>query len=281
MAQHDYNIANASFPTVRTDINNVLSAINSTNSGSSRPISAVAGTIWLDTTSATTPTLKFFDGTDDISLGVLDYSANTITYTLADGSITTAKILDDNITTAKILDSNVTTAKIADANITLAKLSATGTKDSTTFLRGDNTFAAAGGGKVLQVVTATDNVQRTTTSTSYVTGSNALTVSITPSSTSNKIMIIGHTTTHNVTTAKGVYLTVYKDGSNIVTSQGLSYYYSTSGYDYSSISFTFLDSPSSTSSLTYQVYFKADSSSTGSINSNTTTGSITVMEISE
>ena len=57
MAQHDYNIANASFPTVRTDINNVLSAINSSNSGSSRPSSAVAGTIWLDTSGAATAQL--------------------------------------------------------------------------------------------------------------------------------------------------------------------------------------------------------------------------------
>ena len=38
-------------------------------------------------------------------------------------------------------DATVTTAKIVDANVTLAKLSATGTKDNTTFLRGDNTFA--------------------------------------------------------------------------------------------------------------------------------------------
>ena len=37
-------------------------------------------------------------------------------------------------------DATVSTAKIVDANVTLAKLSATGTKDSTTFLRGDNTF---------------------------------------------------------------------------------------------------------------------------------------------
>ena len=37
-------------------------------------------------------------------------------------------------------------ARIADGDIALAKLSATGTKDATTFLRGDNTFAEAGGG---------------------------------------------------------------------------------------------------------------------------------------
>ena len=80
MAQHDYNIANQSFPSFRTDLNNVLSAINTSNSGTSRPSGAVAGTIWLDTTSATTPTLKFYDGADDISLATLDYTANTVNW---------------------------------------------------------------------------------------------------------------------------------------------------------------------------------------------------------
>jgi len=80
MAQHDYNIANQSFPSFRTDLNNVLSAINTSNSGTSRPSGAVAGTIWLDTTSATTPTLKFYDGSDDISLATLDYTANTVNW---------------------------------------------------------------------------------------------------------------------------------------------------------------------------------------------------------
>ena len=80
MSQHDYNIANQSFPSFRTDLNNVLSAINTSNSGTSRPSGAVAGTIWLDTTSATTPTLKFYDGADDISLATLDYTANTVNW---------------------------------------------------------------------------------------------------------------------------------------------------------------------------------------------------------
>jgi hypothetical protein len=38
-------------------------------------------------------------------------------------------------------DGTVTTAKLADSSVSLAKLTATGTKDATTFLRGDNTFA--------------------------------------------------------------------------------------------------------------------------------------------
>ena len=80
MAQHDYDIANQSFPAFRTDLNNVLEAINTSNSGTSRPSGAVAGTIWLDITSATTPTLKYYDGADDISLATLDHTANTVNW---------------------------------------------------------------------------------------------------------------------------------------------------------------------------------------------------------
>ena len=80
MAQGDYLIQNQTFPSFRTDLNSTLEAINTSNSGTSRPSSAVAGTIWLDTTSATTPTLKFYDGADDISLATIDYSANTVNW---------------------------------------------------------------------------------------------------------------------------------------------------------------------------------------------------------
>jgi hypothetical protein len=80
MAQGDYLIQNQSFPSFRSDLNSTLEAINTSNSGTSRPSSAVAGTVWLDTTNATNPTLKFYDGTDDISLAQFDYSANTVNW---------------------------------------------------------------------------------------------------------------------------------------------------------------------------------------------------------
>jgi hypothetical protein len=80
MAQSDLTIENQSFPSFRTDLNNALTALNSMQSGTSRPASAVAGTMWLDTTNATNPTLKFFDGTDDITFATVDYSANTINF---------------------------------------------------------------------------------------------------------------------------------------------------------------------------------------------------------
>ena len=96
MAQHDYVISNQSFPNTRSDINNVLSAINSSNSGTSRPSSAVAGTIWLDTTNSgsNSLTLKFYDGSDDISLAEINTSANTVNW--LDSSVTvTTELLND------------------------------------------------------------------------------------------------------------------------------------------------------------------------------------------
>jgi hypothetical protein len=88
MSQHDYNIANQGFPAFRTDLNNALSAIQTTNSGTSRPTGAVAGQLWLDTTSPTTPTLKYYDGADDISLATIDHSANTVNWLDSTVSIT-------------------------------------------------------------------------------------------------------------------------------------------------------------------------------------------------
>ena len=110
MAQHDYNIANQGFSSFRSDLNNALSAIQTTNSGTSRPTGAVAGQLWLDTTSATTPTLKYYDGADDISLATIDHTANTVNWLDSTVSITglsttatgTVLTLSDSVSTSTV-----------------------------------------------------------------------------------------------------------------------------------------------------------------------------------
>jgi hypothetical protein len=118
MAQHDYDIANQSFPAFRTDLNNVLEAINTSNSGTSRPSGAVAGTIWLDTTSATTPTLKYYDGADDISLATLDHTANTVNW--LDSTVATDLVNDTSPQLGGDLDVNGNSiVSVSNGNISI------------------------------------------------------------------------------------------------------------------------------------------------------------------
>ena len=77
------------------------------------------------------------------------YSASGTSLTLT--SATSASddmycvFLGKAVQTVNPANASVGASQIVDSSIALGKLSATGTKDATTFLRGDNTFAVAGG----------------------------------------------------------------------------------------------------------------------------------------
>jgi hypothetical protein len=116
MAQGDYNIQNQGFPAFRSDLNSTLSAINSSNSGTSRPSSAVQGTIWIDTTNSgsNSLTLKFYDGSDDISLADIDTSANTVNW--LDSSVSFDIVSDTTPQLGGNLDTNSHNIAIDDAH---------------------------------------------------------------------------------------------------------------------------------------------------------------------
>ena len=83
MSQHDFNIANQSFPATRTDLNNALVALASNSSGDAEPATKYANQFWYETD---TNTLKLRNEANDawISIAVLDQSGNAVQ------SITTA-----------------------------------------------------------------------------------------------------------------------------------------------------------------------------------------------
>ena len=153
MAQHsDYNIANQGFPAFRTDLNNVLSAINTLNSGTSRPASAVAGSLWLDTTSATSPILKLYDGADDISIATFNYTDNTVN--ILDSTISTPLTVTGNATAGAELrlpedtdnGTNYIAIKAPDtiaSNLTLTLPSTDGTNGQALVTNGTGTLAFA------------------------------------------------------------------------------------------------------------------------------------------
>jgi len=150
MAQHDFVIANQGFPAFRTDLNNFLQAVGTTHSGTSLPSGASAGLIWLDTTSATAPILKYYDGTDNITLATINHTANTVDFN--DSAISTPLAVTGNATAGAELrlpedtdnGSNYVAIKAPDSiasNLTLTLPSADGTNGQALVTNGSGTLS--------------------------------------------------------------------------------------------------------------------------------------------
>ena len=112
----DVSLANQSFGNFRSELNNILGALNSMHSGTSRPSSATTGTIWLDTTNSGSNSLeiKFFDGSDDITFATVNTSANTINFT--DSTVAFDIVNDTSPQLGADLDTNSFNIKIDDAH---------------------------------------------------------------------------------------------------------------------------------------------------------------------
>jgi len=114
-------------------------------------------------------------------------------------------------------------------------------------------------GSVLQVVSTTpDLAQIGTSSTSYVTSN--LSQAITPLFSSSKIFVMC-TYSVAVNSGRACATTLYRNSTNLAPDNALGRFYTASGGDsWSQGSIMYLDSPSTTSSTTYTLYFRAEGS---------------------
>jgi hypothetical protein len=143
----------------------------------------------------------------------------------------------------------------------LTKIQSLGITDGTIVNADINASAAIAGtkisgsfGKVLQVITATDTTDRSTSSTSFVTASNTLSVSITPSSTSNKILILTNVVGRGAPAVGNIFLTIFRGATNL--GNGNAGFATDYNGEITFMSGAYLDSPATTSATTYQVYFR-------------------------
>ena len=159
------------------------------------------------------------------------------------------------LTSADITDGIITSAKIADGTIVNADINASAAIAGTKL---------TGVGKVLQVVSTQLDVERSTSSTSYVdiTG---FSVTITPSSTSSKVWVQGSIlwgrSSNNTMWLKMLRGETVINGQNFSTADTGTFWGSgvDSGYyQLRSAPFSFLDSPNTTSSVTYKIQTRGD-----------------------
>ena len=112
----------------------------------------------------------------------------------------------------------------------------------------------SGFGKIGQVVQAVNSTFATTTSSTY--SDTGLTASITPTSTSSKVLIIISASLGNITSAKNNSARILRGSTEIEEYSRVSF--NSAGHSDVQNSFVFLDSPSTTSSTTFKLQYKTD-----------------------
>ena len=169
----------------------------------------------------------------------------------------------------------------------LTRLGATNITNSTIANVTDLPFGLTNAGKVLQVQATQLQAQFATTSGSFVDVTD-MSLTITPSSTSSKILLLCNTNTYNNTSSayfnmrwkraiSGGATTTFGDAT-----YGLTFARAAVANDFwGGVGMTYLDSPSTTSEITYQVQASSSGGSTINIGVNSSnTNSIFALEIS-
>ena len=70
----DVSLANQGFSAFRTELNNILGALNTSHVGSSAPASVAQGTIWVDSGTSGVLKVKINDGSDNVELFQINIS---------------------------------------------------------------------------------------------------------------------------------------------------------------------------------------------------------------
>lgn len=164
--------------------------------------------------------------------------------------------------------------------ITLAAPSVAGT-NTITLPASTGTVLTTGSpqsGGVIQVVNSAFTTSVSTTSASFVAVS-GFSASITPKFSTSKILVLITAQTQSTTTNSN--FTIYRNGSTNLGDATTGFGYFTGGGGNINImaSFSYQDSPATTSATTYALYYKTGGGQTLAVNNGAAVSSITLMEI--
>ena len=150
---------------------------------------------------------------------------------------------------------------------------------------GSGTLDWSAAGKILQVSTTATEVATSTTSTSYVDAT-GMSLAITPSSTSSKIIIVCCGTVNAIGSTYWAYFTLLRgstDLGNPSNGKGLLGLYSngSAADTHAPMTMFYVDSPNTTSSTTYKLQLKIapDSSGYAKFNQQPQKATFTLLEV--
>ena len=137
---------------------------------------------------------------------------------------------------------------------------------------------ANAGGKILQVVRATDTTQRTTTSTSFVdvTG---MSVTITPQKNTSAILLVA-SFLPQCPTGSGVRMQITDSSNNAISGSSESNLSLDTGAGATSVTIIGYATPATTSATTYKLRFKSNNGISASCLNNVHTGQMYAIEVS-
>lgn len=155
-----------------------------------------------------------------------------------------------------------------------------GNGDITGLVTGALESTAIGSGAVRQVVYSNWNTDTSTTSNSFV--DSGLQATITPSSSSSKILVIMSTPSRKPNSDVNLQIRITRNGSQIIIPITYLAWNGNTIWAQETYSMTYLDSPSSTSALTYKLQFlnmNGGTSTAVSLNHDSSYSHMTLMEI--
>ena len=149
--------------------------------------------------------------------------------------------------------------------------------DGTNGLTFNNSTVQASAGQVLQVVNGTTTAQTVSNSSTY--GATNLNASITPKFSNSKILVIGNYELYVINSGTKVITGLYRNSTLISDGCAMLVTFSATSAQ-ATVGFNYLDSPATTSSVTYTIYVKSgtNGSSVG-FNPDGYIAGITLMEI--
>lgn len=135
-------------------------------------------------------------------------------------------------------------------------------------------------GLILQVVEdSTTTAESTTETNSSSQTTTALSLNITPTSASSKILLLVNLQTYNNSSGGSTYYNLFKDGTRLTTAGNGIRHWVAGGTGVASGSMTYLDSPATTNQITYDIRYYVSGGS-GYLSVNQGPSSIIAMEIS-